>query len=570
MGLFDVVRVITGKLLRKATPLIEEKKLVRRKGTTFLETFHVKADKNKTAALKKVAAKMKQQGDLSIGHEVKFKPPGAAYARTGFITNVGKTHYTVEGNRNEKGEIPVHKVAKTEVISSHDYSKYVVQPVKKVNPKKTAEGPVNAAKNNLSAEELRRRKAVVEERLGFKEDNIINHESFVGPAIKIVSGLAKENGISVKVSNHGRWWDRFEDQHAKELLLRYMEGGMQAWRRVLSEEIGKGDAGKQTKNNIKEFKDVIAGKKKSSYAHMVMQEEGRFAAIRYLQKRRADRAATGDMDIHDMGEDPVGRKFLERNSSQPMQFKYAMAANKEGLQDDLKKIVASMDVPTREVLRYKFEISRQLLAEASNDVIAEHMNERGIRHADGGIWTRAKVGKTIADAMDTIRNIRHVVDAYEEAYTIDGKMKPLSEWDMRDQKSYNVAKRAADLDVHMDELMGRRIYNAESPAGAVHMAHQPEEHGEVKKYKPTKAEAKQYRINMFGKSIPCDFHPEGEFTAYGIDYVVAHEGADAVLMKAERDGVEIADATFDVLMKAMEDDVLIKSIEEEWFSGGVQ
>ena len=466
MALLDLFKaVLSGE--RVVIPLISEKKLVHKKGKSFMETFHVKPNKGKL--------------DIPKGTEVRYRPQGASYHRTGVVVGVGKDHYKIEGKRTSEGVVPVHKVPKVEVMTLTELARLAQQQQKKklANTKITTEGDRTQAKHNLTGEELRRRKKIVEERLGFTENELIKHPSFVGPAINITSKLAKENGINTTVTgdNKKESWYRASDPDYQDMLYQYTQAAIKAWRRVLSKPITNDDKGKQLQNNIEQSKQVIAGKEWSSYAHLAMQEEGRAAVIHYLEKRREDRDLFDGQDIHDMAEDPNARQILESTSTQPMQIPFTMAANKEALVDDLKLVLRDLEPVERDVLKASFGLHPYEEPVKSNRNLADMLNERHIKAPGIKRWNRDNVGQLIARIIKKIR----------QSPTMEA------------------------LSFHNDVSYGRELHAA---------------------------------TVWKSQRLPADYHPEGDYIAAGINYTIAHEGKDAVLVKAEKGGVAIEGATF--------------------------
>lgn len=450
----------------------------------------------KEERLKQVMEKLKAATtSLPKGTEVKFKPPNETYHRTGTIVgaSLADTHYQIQGKRTEAGTIPIHTIPKSEVIPLKDYREYVQQPARNKNPNITSDGDFNTAKYNLKKEESRRRKAIVEERLGFNEGKIILHPSFIGPAVKITSAMAKENGINTAISNDtpGNLWERAIDEDFKNLLEAYAVAALKAWRRILSKPITDDEKSRQVENNVEEFKKVIAGEKKSSSAHDVMQKEGRSAAIDYLKKRRKHRDQVIDMDISDMVNDPDLRKLLN-HYTQPQQLPFAMAANKETLIDDLKRAFGKLEPVEQELLKIKYGFhpyERPVDSkdkEASNEEVAENLNGQGMKHPDGRKWNRDTVGQVVKGALGKIRQAKESMAA---------------------------------LTFHRDVLAGREL----DPS-----------------------------VVWKSRRVPAVYHPAGDFTAHGINYSIIHDGDEAVLIKAERNGAEIEGATFETLIKAVQ------------------
>lgn len=379
----------------------------------------------------------------ALGKEpVKYRIPEAKYQRTGHVIGESETHVMIQGKRDVSGHAPIHEVPKEHVtpLSKHKA------------PEKTS--------RTLTNEEHMRRKEIVEKRLGFSENAIINHPSFTGPAIKITSKLAQENGISTAMGEKtAALWHQAQDADYQEMLFAYALAAMKSWRRILSAP--------DVTDNIQDFKDVLAGKKISSYTHEVMKKEGESAVIQYLQERRKRLAETHEMDIGDMAEDKNTRQLLE--NSPPQQMKYTLTINKETFLDDLKKIMSDMQPVERETIRIKFGLGGREPMEANAEV-ATALNDSGYKDGQNR-WTRNTVGKLIQGIYDKIRN------------------SPLKD----------------ELGYHYDEQLGRPVWK--SMADFM---------GDVL----TKG-------NMV--HVPKDLHPAGFFKANGIEYEVVHEGSEAVV-----------------------------------------
>jgi len=369
MKLRDLIKAV-------AANLIPQVKTVNRKGKVFTQTYHVK-----------------------LGEEVKYKRPDIDKNwRTGTVVGTSTGHIHVEGKREAGSFKP--KVHKIPVEHVQPVEMYKYHPVKPKDKKYTAEGDRTKATRNTTSAELRKRGAIVEKRLGIKEAQILQHPSFIGPAIKIVAGLAKENGISTAMTGKpsASLWHQAADADYQDMLFHYSMGALKAWRRELSKPLDK-----QVKTNVKEFQAVLENERKSSYTHYVMEKEGKAAAIQFLKERRKDRDAIHDQDIHDMVEDPAARALLDKNSSQPMQLKYTLAVNKETFRDDMKKILAGMQPVEREAVKLKFGFGAQAAEMLNNEEVADRLNAAG--HRDGkNKWTRNSVGTLMAGVIDKIRN----------------------------------------------------------------------------------------------------------------------------------------------------------------------
>jgi hypothetical protein len=354
--------------------LIPSKKLVHRDGKVFTQTFHVRP-----------------------GEEVKYKRPDLDKNwRTGTVVGTSQGHIHVQGKR-EAGSFraKVHQIPMENVLP---LAAYRTQSDRPADPRYTPEGDRTQARHNLTAAELRKRGIIVEKRLGFKEELILQHPSFVGPAIKIVSRLAKENGISTAMTGKpsAALWHQAADADYQDMLFHYSMGALKAWRRELSKPLDK-----QVKNNIKEFLDVFENERNSSFVHAAIEKEGKSAVIELLNQRRKQRAAIHDQDINDMVEDPAARRLLDKNSSQPMQLKYTLAVNKETLRDDLMKVLASMQPVERVAIKLKYGIGSQSGGSLNNEEVADRLNAAG--YQDGkNKWTRNSVGTMLTEALDKI------------------------------------------------------------------------------------------------------------------------------------------------------------------------
>jgi hypothetical protein len=322
------------------------------------------------------------------------------------------------------------------LMSVEDYNKKVA--VKEKPSIITSEGDRTMARHNLTAEELLRRKTVVEQRLGYSESKIIEHPSFIGPAIKICSALATENGISPAMAGKpsSLLWHQAVDQNYGEILHHYFLGAMKAWRRELANPLTD-TAGKrlpdaaQTENNVKEFKDVLAGKRHSSYTHMVMEKEGKGAAIGWLQELRRNRDLMQDKDIHDMHEDPEARHLLAERSSKPQQLAYTLHVNNENMTADVAKVVNALNPLEREIIRIKFgfgEYGKIAIGDkeaedrgrltVSNEKIAETLNRKGI--TNGKLkWTRNTIGEKVSEI---IKKMASGATKEELSYHVDEAM----------------------------------------------------------------------------------------------------------------------------------------------------
>lgn len=361
--------------------LIPEKKLVTRGNKTFMQTYHVEP-----------------------GDEVKYKREGIDQKwRTGTALKIDKEIVHIRTKRSSREFKPqVHTVPHTNVITVEQYREKSAKPA---DPRYTSEGDRSHARHNVSSEELRRRGTIVEERLGFKEDVILRHPSFAGPAIKIVSQLAKENGISTVMTGKpsASLWHQAVDPEYRELLMSYSVAAFKVWRRELSKPLDD-----QVKKNVREFKEVLAGKRGSSYVHHIMKKEGRAEAIRLLQERRKQRSEIHGQDLNDMTEDPDARRLLEPHSSKPQQLKYALAANGETLRDDLDRILNSLEPYERKAIRLKFGFGT---GEAmNNDEVAQKLNSAGTRDGKNR-WTRNSVGKLVSGALRKIHDSPAIMEA---------------------------------------------------------------------------------------------------------------------------------------------------------------
>ena len=551
------------------SPLTTIAKQIQRQGAKpFLEHFHV-------ALLNRRVKKTRTPPPAlaEVGHEVKYNL-GDKF-RTGTIRRVNAATYTIQGRRTNKGVIPIHEVPHNDVVSSAEWENRKVTPTQD-----TTDGSRTYARNVLSPEEWRQRGQIAEKRLGFSENHIIDSLSFMGPAIKICSGLAQANGISTKLSDKpGLFWARAEDPDFKEMLMLYSIGAMKSWRRLLSTGEEKAildvkapggsrhvPADDQARHNLEEFRDVIRGKRHSSYIHLVKEREGKSAAIKFLKERQDARFSGTGPDFSEMDDSPGGREILYATSTQPEQLHYALAVNNETLGDDINKVISTLPPTERVAVQARFGIGSAKQALKSNSEVAAFLNENGHRD-EGNRWTRNSVGGLLQGAYEWIRmataDENKLLSQYVNHET--GRTVPLSQWSLRDQTAYHRIQAATGLLLHLDVNLGRTGYNAgTSPTGRIQIDHQPEPHGPIKQF--TREEIAAYR--SMHKSLPAEYHPAGKFVAAGIVYAVVHQDGEAILVKAERDGREIFAASFGDLFKAVEenrhqhDQMLMKSVED--------
>jgi hypothetical protein len=414
----------------------------------------------------KVVKKKRPKG-MEAGATVRYKREGLdAYLRHGVLLKETSRSYFVQPKRNAAGETAHVKIDKQKdtIMTLRDY-------LKKQAPAKPAanietQGDRTKAHHVLKPSEHITRKNTMEAR-GIREAAIVMHPSFIGPAILITSLQAQKNGIPTTM--HGKktaaFWNQAENEEYKEMLSLYAVAAMKAWRRELSKPLDK-----QIKNNIKEFKEVLAGKKHSSYTHYVMETEGRKAVIDYLKERTERRNTHIDKDFGDIVEDPAARHMLDKRSTDPMQLKYTMAVRKETLVDDTKKLIAGFKPVEREALKMKFgfhpyqDMPREGKLPAANEDVAERLNKIGLKDGSNQ-WTRNSVGKMMSNINAQIK----------------------------------VHPKLADLSFHLDEKLGRPVWK-----------------GLEESDEPV-------------TRIPKDLHPEGLFKAGDQEYEVTHEGEEAVL-----------------------------------------
>jgi hypothetical protein len=469
--------------------------------------------------------------NMQAGAAVRYRREGVdVYMRNGNLVRETDKAWFIMPSRSRdlfKPEVIKLDKVKDTLMSTEDYKKKFE--TKEKTPIITSEGDRTMARHNLTAEELLRRKTLVEQRLGFKEDKIIEHPSFIGPAIKICSSLATENGISAALGGKptAALWVQALDQNYGEILQHYFMGAMKAWRRELANPLVDA-AGKrledanQTENNIREFKDVLRNKRHSSYTHMVMEKEGKSAAISWLQERRRNRDLMQDQDISDMHDDPASRHLLAERSSQPRQLAYTLHVNNENMAADVAKVVNTLDPLEREIVKIKFgfgdygkltvdgkEVGDRGKLAANNELIADTLNGKGV--LNGKLkWTRNTVGEKIAAVIKKLAS--------------------------------NATKE--ELSYHVDEAMGRPVWK--SLVGALV--------DELCKSIGEETPMEYFKANEPTTRIPKDFHPEGFFKAGDTEYEIRHEGDEAVM---------VSGGTFDDLFKAIQDEQLIEAVEKE-------
>jgi hypothetical protein len=469
--------------------------------------------------------------NMKPGAEVKYRQEGVdVYMRRGnLVRETEKAWFIMPARSRDMFKPEVIKLDKVKdtLMSTEDYKKKFE--TKEKTPIITSEGDRTMARHNLTAEELLRRKTLVEQRLGYKEDKIIEHPSFIGPAIKIVSGLAIENGISPALAGKptATLWQQAVDQNYGEMLQHYFMGAMKAWRRELANPLvdaagARLETANQTENNIREFKDVLRDKRHSSYTHMVMEKEGKGAAIAWLQELRRNRDLMQDQDISDMHEDPNARHLLAERSSQPKQLAYTLHVNNESMAEDVAKVVNTLGSLEREIVKIKFGFGeygkididgkeagdRGKLA-VSNERIAEVLNGKNI--LNGKLkWTRNTVGEKVAEVIQKLAS--------------------------------NATKE--ELSYHVDEAMGRPVWK--SLVGALV--------DELCKSIGEETPMEYFAAEEPTTRIPKDFHPEGFFKAGSTEYEIRHEGDEAVM---------VSGGTFDDLFKAIQDEQLIEAVGKE-------
>ena len=473
---------------------------------------------------KHVVRKTSPKGGLKPGAEIKYKREGTdLYVRRGIFIKETPNSFFVAPKRNSLGQTEVIKLNK-----KRDTFMTMEQYREKVEPKPkpstiSSEGDRIMARHNLTGEELIRRKKVVEERLGFSEDKIVNHPSFIGPAVKIVSQLAQENGISTAMlaKPTAALWHQAADANYQEMLFHYAQGAIKAWRRELAHPIFDGEGKRmvdadQTENNVKEFKGVLAGERHSSYTHFVMEKEGKSAAIGWLKEWRDRRNMMHDMDFHDMAEDPEARRLLDGRSSAPLQLKYTLHVNQETLKDDIQKVVQKLDPVEQAVIQMKYGMGKFKEPLENNSQVADHLNKMGSRDPDGNKWTRNSVGTLVR-----------------------GTINKLASTAVKDELSY-----------HMDEHLGRPVWKSIAGEFVAELCKSLMDFEEGESFEKSVDEGLDTPLTR----IPKEFHPAGLFKAGEVEYEVVHEGDEAVLVKG---------GSFDELFDLAEESLLIKAAGEE-------
>ena len=480
----------TAKATTKRPLTTETKTVHRKKGNTFLQRFHTAIEAGETAVVKP------PHGAAGVGHEVMFKVEGDKFKK-GIVKKVGATTYTVQGARNNKGVVPIHTVPHANVVKQTDWAEYRYSPPKA--PPKDANS--SYAHSQLPAAELKRRGEVATQRIGFSESHIVASPSFFGPAITICKDLADSNGISTKLNDKpGMFWNRADSEDYQELLSRYSQGAMQAWRRELSSGKDKAVADakspggfrlvandKQTKINIDQFRDVILGKRHSSYVHSVMEREGKTEAIKYLKERKDARFSGTGTDISDMDNTPAGEAVLAATSTQPLQLKYALAVNKETLGEDVKKLVNGYPKVEQDAVRAKFGLYPYKESAANNEEVAAILNNSGHRD-EGNRWTRNSVGGLLHRIIAKMKSAPTDEDALREKYSdpVTGIATPVTQWSDRDRAAYNKVQAATGMQLHMDAKLGRTTYNplasGTKPTESIRMNTEPEPHGEIRSF----------------------------------------------------------------------------------------
>ena len=536
--------------------LVPEVKSVRNKktGKAHLQKYLVIAGKQ-------TAIPAKRGTDLyPLKTEVRFLPKGGKSYIKAYITKVHpkSQSYTVETAKLESGKTATYKVSHADIISHHDWTKY-----RYVAPKSATKTATDQGNHVLNETEIKRRRTTMKKRLGSLNENaIVTHPSFLGPAMKITTDLAHKNNIPVRFEDGKYTLYNAEDFHHQELIFRYVEAAIKAARRELARG-GTMDA--QTKRNVQEFRDVLAGKKKWSYVHDLMRTEGRGAAIKYLKELQEEGRRDIGMDYESAIEDDRARRLVDKHGK-PQQFPYTLARNKETLQDDISAIVRTFTPDERTVVMAKHGF-KPFSGEKGFDEIADHLNARGSKYAGTYRWNRNSVSEVYAGAIDKLKMASADTETIASRYTNEeGKRLPLKYWSPEDQAAYAAAERREGLQYHRDVHLGRADYETGEPVGSkVHVGTEPEASGPVKRF--TKKEIA--KVKHLYKSLPAEYHPAGDFTANGITYTVEHRDGQAVIVTATEGGVELSksfDVLFDALEKAQESADLkaVSAIEQEF------
>lgn len=366
-------------------------------------------------AVKKVRRDVKAGKLLTVGAEVKYKVGGDTYYRTGRVIKVGKQHYHIEGKRDNQGNRPTHKLMHDAVIPLKDYAKYTA-PKEQAGREKVATGKTTV--NRLTAGTLVERKQIAQNRIGIPdfEDVILSHPSFLGPAFKIVSDLAKQNGMSVEIDKNqgGNFWNHAKDADYQDALFAYATGAMGAWRRLLAE--------KETKHNkdvidenVRQFRDVLLNRRQSSYITAAMQREGKNSALAHIKALNDRRRASDSIDALEDPEHPGSKHFQGKIGSQPQQLKYTLAANNERLTDDVKKLVAGLKPDEREVLKLKLGMHPHGKPHTAKEIV-EKLNGQ----EQGQVWDTAKVNAVMDSVLAKIRASQQAMD--DLSFHVDAKL----------------------------------------------------------------------------------------------------------------------------------------------------
>ena len=364
--------------------------------------------KRKSATAPKMSRKVEKDA------AVWFKAPGGIRMRQGVVVSIGKKGVKIEGRRDAAtGQKPVFTVPASDVMSQEVYKKATTYK-RKTDPKVYAPNESRNATFALTEAEMEKRRKLTEKVIGGKEDLILNHPGFKGVAFKIVSELAKENGISTKLNNekNAYLWHRAEDPEYQELLLHYFMGAMNSWRRELSKPMTSADQ----KAKVADFKTWLKnpgqledGTYPKSYIATASTMDGKREAVRYLQKMRKERNMREGGDISDDELDPASRRILTGMSGNPQQEPYTMAKRGETLKADIDSILRKLSPAEAVAMREKFGIDHAHppvgKQTVPNEQIAAVLNHKGYKVNGKLKYTRNYVGEMFTGIYKKIKGM---------------------------------------------------------------------------------------------------------------------------------------------------------------------
>ena len=337
----------------------------------------------KVTTVRATTATVHKKDDLiPIGTPVYLTTEGKPRAFRGSIIGHENGNYHVEGLRQGyQFKADKYLLPKEQVWTHEEHQ------ARKQKPKKAKYESLSSSKRTISVEEQNRRKTVSEQRFDMPENEILTNPAITETMRRTLVGIASTNKITPLVRlNNG--FVSSDVPEMNDMISEYTTAMMNSLRLELSQA---------SEEDLKEFKQHLAGEKQNSRILATVTTAGRGAAIRHIKDRNKKLAEMTDFQTVD--NDPVMRRELSQHAT-PAHQEEDLTAKPIHLTVKIIKLLHKLTPLHAQVIKKKFGILRG--EPLNNEKLAEHLNQAGTPRPDGRKWTRDNVAETLNSAISEI------------------------------------------------------------------------------------------------------------------------------------------------------------------------